>query len=170
MWEAATRSALHRRCGAADAGWVGPERSLSAQEPGADASAAPPVHVLKLATFCTSQAEFIAQFKAFLDDDTLFLPSKVALTIGQTVEFSICLQDERPMLEGRGEVVHVRAHVGGRSSRSGLRVRVRELSPSSRLIKAASHSARSTAKAAEAKAAQAAGKGNEAPAPRDSET
>src|SRR3954462_10272763 len=149
MWEAATGSALHRRCGAADAGWVGPERSLSAQEPGADASEPPPVHVLKLATFCTSQPQFIAQFKAFLDDDTLFLPSKVALSVGQTVEFSICLQDERPMLEWRGEVVHVRSHVGGRAARSGLRVKVRELSPSSRLIKAAIISARTAAKAAE---------------------
>jgi hypothetical protein len=120
-------------------------------------NAPPPVHVLKLATFCTSQQEFIGQFKAFLDDDTLFLPSKVALIIGQTVEFSICLQDERPMLEGRGEVVHVRPHVGGRSSRSGLRVRVRELTPSSRLIKAAILSARDTGKGtAPAKAATAA--------------
>jgi hypothetical protein len=59
------------------------------------------------------------------------------------------------MLEGRGEVVHVRSHVGGRAARSGLRVRVRELSPSSRLIKAAIISAR-TAMATKAGAAEAA--------------
>jgi hypothetical protein len=131
------------------------EQGQPEPNPSADSNGAPPVHVLKLATFCTSQAEFIAQFKAFLDDDTLFLPSKVALSIGQTVEFSICLQDERPMLEGRGEVVHVRSHVGGRAARSGLRVKVRELSPSSRLIKAAIISARTAAKAAGGEAAPA---------------
>jgi hypothetical protein len=111
------------------------------------------VHVLKLATFCTSQPQFIAQFKAFLDDDTLFLPSKVALSIGQTVEFSICLQDERPMLEGRGEVVHVRPNIGGRAERTGLRVRVRELTPSSRTIRDAIISARNVAKGPAAPAA-----------------
>jgi PEGA domain len=95
------------------------------------------VHVLKLATFCKSEAEFVGQFKAFLDEDTLFLPSKFALAVGQIVEFSICLQNERPMLEGRGEVVNVRAHVGGKGARSGLRVRVQHLTAASRSIKEA---------------------------------
>jgi len=124
---------------------VEPERDVSAQASAVAADGQPPVHVLKLATFCTSQAEFITQFKAFLDDRTLFLPSKVPLSVGQTVEFSICLQDEKPMLEGRGEVIHVRPNVGGRAERSGLRVRVHELTPPSRFIKDAIMAARSVA-------------------------
>jgi hypothetical protein len=135
---------------------VEPERDPSSQASGAGENGPPPVHVLKLATFCTSQAEFISQFKAFLDDKTLFLPSKVPLSVGQTLEFSICLQDEKPMLEGRGEVIHVRPNMGGRAERSGLRVRVHELTPPSRFIQDAIMAARSVAAGAKALAARAA--------------
>ena len=90
---------------------------------------------LDVATFCNTRQEFIDQFRPFLDATTIFVPSKLPLSVGQPVRFSIALRDRTPMLEGSGEVTDVQDRPGGPAGRRGVRVRVAELTEASRRIR-----------------------------------
>jgi hypothetical protein len=109
-----------------------------------------PAHLINLVTSCTSGEEFVAQFQPFLDETTVFVPSKLPLTLGQSVEFSIALKDTRPMLEGRGEVIEVVEQPTAAAPRAGVRIRVSEMtaqsSPIRTIILAANRPQRATAK------------------------
>jgi hypothetical protein len=97
-----------------------------------------PVHKLNLSTFCTSRDDFIAQFRPFLDETTVLVPSKASLSfqIGHALAFDIALKDGTVMLSGRGRVIEVRDHGKKPSARPGLLVRIDELSPESLALKA----------------------------------
>jgi hypothetical protein len=109
-----------------------------------------PAHLINLVTTCTSREDFIKQFQPYLDDVTLFIPSKLPLTAGHPVEFSIALKDTRPMLEGRGEVVEVSDKATATAPRAGVRIRVSEMTAESQPIRSAillaNRPARATAK------------------------
>jgi hypothetical protein len=109
-----------------------------------------PAHLINLVTSCTSGEEFVAQFQPFLDETTIFVPSKLPLTPGHPVEFSIALKDTRPMLEGRGEVIEVVEQPTAAAPRAGVRIRISELtaqsSPIRTIILAANRPQRATAK------------------------
>jgi hypothetical protein len=92
--------------------------------------------LVNLATSCTTEDQFVAQFRPFVNASTVFIPSKIPLALGQSVHFSITLKNGAPMLQGRGVVVEVK-DAGGPGNRPGLRVRIGEVSDESKRIRAA---------------------------------
>jgi hypothetical protein len=105
----------------------------------ARASAGPkgerPPRICNVATKCVSREDFLRSFSPFVDDTTLFIPTKLAFEIGQLVRFQVSLADGTVVLAGIGEACELLTGPTGPLGKSGVRFLIKDIDEPSRALR-----------------------------------
>jgi hypothetical protein len=111
-----------------------PPGSVPARAPAGPKGERPP-RICNVATKCVSREDFLRSFAAFVDDTTLFIPTKLAFELGQLVRFQVSLADGTVVLAGIGEASELLTGPTGPLGKSGVRFLIKEVDEPSRTVR-----------------------------------
>jgi hypothetical protein len=80
-----------------------------------------------LVSQCSSAEEFVASFRRYAENESLFIPTTEPLGVGLRGTFAVTLVDGQTMLEGKGEVTSASVRGAGLHGRPGMSIRFSDL-------------------------------------------
>jgi len=84
-------------------------------------------------TRCATAEEFFSSFRPFVDDTSVFIPTRSPRPVGTRQAFLIQLKDGQPMLRGQGEVIESFPEAG-EPKRVGMRLHILSLDTASQAM------------------------------------
>jgi hypothetical protein len=111
-----------------------PPDGLPPRKPAAAKPDRPP-RICNVATKCVSREDFLRSFAPFVEDTTLFIPTKLAFELGQLVRFQVALADGTVVLAGVGEASELLTGPTGPLGKSGVRFTIKEIDEPSRALR-----------------------------------
>ncbi len=94
-----------------------------------------PPRICNVATKCVSREDFLRSFAPFVEENTLFIPTKLAFELGQLVRFQVALADGTVVLAGIGEATELLTGPTGPLGKSGVRFTIKDIDEPSRALR-----------------------------------
>jgi Tfp pilus assembly protein PilZ len=90
--------------------------------------------VIRVLTRCSSAEQFVAAFRRFSTDTSIFVPTADQRDVGTPVELSMRLADDTVVLAATGEIACCHATAESSFGKPGIEIAIRELTPDSKVI------------------------------------
>jgi hypothetical protein len=78
--------------------------------------------LIRIASGCKTEDQFVAVFHRFCDGDSIFIATKTPKPVGETLSFCVTLADGEPLLAGTGAVSESYVDKTGPFARPGMRI------------------------------------------------
>ncbi|HUS64141.1 MAG TPA: PEGA domain-containing protein [Kofleriaceae bacterium] len=95
---------------------------------------APAPRILRITSGCATRESFVAYFRAFCQDESIFIATKTPKPTGDRVRVSIALSTGTPLIVGGGVIGESYGTAENPFKRPGMRIHFDELSPESRAL------------------------------------
>ena len=105
-----------------------------AEAGGSEGAPAPAPRVLRITSGCATRESFVAYFRAFCEDESIFIATKTPKPEGDRVRVSIALTTGVPLIVGAGVIGESYATGENPFQRPGMRIHFDDLTPESRAL------------------------------------